>query len=78
MSTARITSSFATLIRLIGDFDLAEEATHEAFAAAEQWSRDGLPTLDRGLFRWVASKVDTIRRRTRFDASLAELAQQFG
>jgi len=44
MSTARITSSFATLIRLIGDFDLAEEATHEAFAAAvEQWSRDGLP-----------------------------------
>jgi len=52
----RITSSFATLIRLIGDFDLAEEATHEAFAAVEQWSRDGLPpTLDRGLFRWVAS-----------------------
>jgi RNA polymerase sigma-70 factor (ECF subfamily) len=72
---------FATLIRLIGDFDLAEEAMHEAFAAAvEQWSRDGLPANPRS---WLISvgrfkAIDTIRRRTRFDASLAELAQQFG
>src|SRR6266481_2136192 len=68
---------FATLIRLIGDFDLAEEALHEAFAAAlEQWSRDGLPANPRA---WLVSAgrfkaVDAMRRRARFDASLAELA----
>lgn len=68
---------FATLIRLIGDFDLAEEAMHEAFAAAiEQWSREGLPANPRS---WLVSvgrfkAIDTLRRRTRFDASLAELA----
>jgi RNA polymerase sigma-70 factor (ECF subfamily) len=70
---------FATLIRLIGDFDLAEEALHEAFAAAvEQWSRDGVPANPRA---WLVSAgkfkaVDAIRRRTRFDASLGELARQ--
>ena len=70
---------FATLIRLLGDFDLAEEALHEAFAVAlNQWPRDGMPTNPRA---WLVSvgrfrAIDTIRRRTRFDASLAELAQR--
>jgi RNA polymerase sigma-70 factor, ECF subfamily len=68
---------FATLVRILGDFDLAEEALHDAFAAAvEQWSRDGIPGNPRA---WLVSAgrfkaVDAIRRRTRFDASLAELA----
>jgi RNA polymerase sigma-70 factor, ECF subfamily len=71
---------FATLIRLLGDFDLAEEAMHEAFAAAvEQWLRDGMPANPRA---WLVSvgrfkAIDTIRRRARFNTSLAELAQQF-
>jgi RNA polymerase sigma-70 factor, ECF subfamily len=70
---------FATLIRLLGDFDLAEEAMHEAFAAAmAQWSRDGVPANPRA---WLVSVgrfrgIDNIRRRTRFDTSLVELAQQ--
>ncbi len=70
---------FATLIRLIGDFDLAEEALHEAFAAAmEQWSRDGLPANPRA---WLVSTgrfraIDALRRRARFDASLAALAKR--
>ncbi|NJM64474.1 MAG: RNA polymerase sigma factor [Acaryochloris sp. RU_4_1] len=69
---------FATLIRLLGDFDLAEEAMHEAFAAAVvQWSRDGLPANPR---TWLVSvgrfkAIDTIRHRARFDVSLAELFQ---
>jgi RNA polymerase sigma-70 factor (ECF subfamily) len=43
----------ATLIRLLGDFDLAEEALHDAFtAAAEQWQRDGVPTNPRA---WLVS-----------------------
>jgi RNA polymerase sigma-70 factor (ECF subfamily) len=68
---------FATLIRLLGDFDLAEEGLHEAFAAAlEQWSRDGVPANPRA---WLVSTgrfkaTDAIRRRVRFDSSLAELA----
>jgi RNA polymerase sigma-70 factor, ECF subfamily len=68
---------FATLIRLLGDFDLAEEALHEAFAAAvEQWMRDGVPSHPRA---WLVAAgrfkaIDAIRRRVRFDASLAELA----
>jgi RNA polymerase sigma-70 factor (ECF subfamily) len=71
-------SIFATLIRLIGDFDLAEEAMHEAFAVAiKQWLRDGIPANPKS---WLVSvgrfkAIDTIRRRTRFDASLSELAQ---
>lgn len=70
---------FATLIRLLGDFDLAEEAMHEAFSVAvEQWPRDGIPANPRA---WLVSvgrfrAIDTIRRRTRFDASLADLTQQ--
>ncbi len=69
----------ATLIRLLGDFDLAEESLHEAFAAAmEQWPRDGLPANPRA---WLVSTgrfkaVDALRRRARFDASLGELANR--
>jgi RNA polymerase sigma-70 factor (ECF subfamily) len=67
----------ATLIRLLGDFDVAEEAMHDAFAAAvEQWARDGVPANPRA---WLVSAgrftaIDTMRRRARFDASAAELA----
>jgi RNA polymerase sigma-70 factor, ECF subfamily len=69
----------ATLIRLVGDFDLAEEALHEAFAAAvERWPRDGLPDNP---FAWLVSTgrfkaIDVLRRRVRFDASVAELARR--
>ncbi|MEG4345100.1 RNA polymerase sigma factor [Microcoleus sp. A003_D6] len=69
----------ATLIRLLGDFDRAQEAMHEAFAAAvAQWPRDGIPANPRS---WLVSvgrfkAIDTIRRRARFDTHLAELAQQ--
>src|SRR5205085_7761684 len=69
----------ATLIRLLGDFDLAEDALHDAFKAAlEQWSADGLPANPRA---WLISTgrfkaIDAIRRRARFDASLAMLAEQ--
>ena len=67
----------ATLIRLLGDFDLAEEALHEAFASAvEQWPRDGVPANPRA---WLVSAgrfkaIDVIRRRAKFDASLEEIA----
>ena len=67
----------ATLIRLLGDFDLAEEALHEAFAAAvEQWPREGTPANPRA---WLVSTgrfkaIDAMRRRARFDASQGELA----
>ncbi len=67
----------ATLIRLLGDFNLAEEALHEAFAAAaERWPRDGAPANPRA---WLVSAgrfkaIDVIRRRARFDASLTEIA----
>jgi RNA polymerase sigma-70 factor (ECF subfamily) len=60
---------FATLIRLLGDFDLAEEALHDAFRAAlEQWPRDGVPANPRA---WLVSAgrfkaIDAIRRRARF------------
>jgi RNA polymerase sigma-70 factor, ECF subfamily len=69
----------ATLIRLLGDFDLAEEALHEAFRAAlEQWPRDGVPTNPRA---WLVSTgrfktIDALRRRARFDATLVDLAAQ--
>ncbi len=70
---------FATLIRLLGDFDLAEDALHDAFAAAmKQWPRDGVPANPRA---WLVSTgrfkaIDGIRRRARFDASLGALAEQ--
>ena len=71
----------ATLIRLLGDFDAAEEALHDAFTiAVEQWSRDGVPANPRA---WLVSTgrfkaIDGMRRRARFDASLTELAKQLG
>jgi RNA polymerase sigma-70 factor (ECF subfamily) len=69
----------ATLIRLLGDFDLAEEALHDAFTAAvEQWPGDGVPANPRA---WLVSTgrfraIDTLRRRARFDAALAGLADE--
>ncbi|SFJ65437.1 RNA polymerase sigma factor [Planctomicrobium piriforme] len=70
---------FATLIRLLGDFDLAEEALHDAFAqAVESWPRDGLPENPRA---WLVSAgrfkaIDAIRRRARFDASVSQIADR--
>ncbi len=69
----------ATLIRLLGDFETAEEALHEAFAiAVEQWARDGVPANPRA---WLVSTgrfkaIDGMRRRARHDASVAEMAKQ--
>jgi RNA polymerase sigma-70 factor (ECF subfamily) len=69
----------ATLIRLLGDFDLAEEALHDAFAAAvEQWPVDGVPANPRA---WLVStgrfkSIDRIRRRAKFDASLVAVADR--
>jgi len=69
----------ATLIRLLGDFDLAEEALQDAFAAAvERWPADGVPANPRA---WLVSTgrfkaIDAVRRRARFDAAVAGLADQ--
>jgi RNA polymerase sigma-70 factor (ECF subfamily) len=69
----------ATLIRLLGDFELAEEAMHDAFTAAvERWPRDGVPASPRA---WLVSTgrfkaIDSLRRRARFDASLARIADE--
>jgi RNA polymerase sigma-70 factor (ECF subfamily) len=71
---------FATLVRLLGDFDLAEEALHDAFRAAlEQWPREGVPDNPRA---WLVSAgrfkaIDGIRRRSRFTAmeDVAELVE---
>ena len=66
----------ATLIRLLGSFDLAEEALHDAFlAAAESWPRDGMPYNPRA---WLVSAgrfkaIDRIRRNARHAAALNEL-----
>ena len=70
----------ATLIRLLGDFEVAEEALHDAFAAAvEQWPRDGVPANPR---TWLVSTgrfraIDAMRRRARFDVSLTEIAERY-
>lgn len=67
----------ATLIRLLGDFDLAEEALQDAFiAAVEQWPHTGVPENPRA---WLVSvgrfkAIDNLRRRARFNASLAQMA----
>jgi len=69
----------ATLIRLLGDFDLAEEALHEAFfVAVERWERDGVPDNPR---TWLVSTgrfkaIDVLRRRARFKASQPLLLAQ--
>ena len=67
----------ATLIRLLGDFDLAEDAMHDAFSTAvERWERDGIPANPRA---WLVSTgrfkaIDTLRRRARFDSKLGAIA----
>lgn len=69
----------ATLIRLLGDFDLAEAALHDAFATAlERWAEEGPPRNPRA---WLVSvgrfqTIDRLRRRARYDASLGELAKR--
>jgi RNA polymerase sigma-70 factor (ECF subfamily) len=69
----------ATLIRLLGDFDLAEDAVHDAFAAAlERWPQNGVPANPRA---WLVSTgrfkaIDALRRRARFDASQEKIAEQ--
>ena len=69
----------ATLIRLLRDFDLAEEAMHEAFAAAlEQWPREGVPDNPRA---WLVSAgrfkaIDALRRRVRYDSTLSAFAKE--
>src|SRR5690606_16438438 len=72
---------FATLVRLLGDFDLAEEAMHDAFAAAvEQWEANGVPAKPRA---WIVSAarfkaIDALRRKSRFEASLPEISRSIG
>ncbi len=69
----------ATLIRLLGDFDLAEDALHDAFRAAlERWPKEGVPANPRA---WLISTgrfkaIDTMRRRVRFDSSQEAIAEQ--
>jgi RNA polymerase sigma-70 factor (ECF subfamily) len=69
----------ATLIRLLGDFDLAEEALHDAFAAAiQQWPQEGIPQNPPA---WLVSTgrfkaIDSLRRRARFDAAVPEIARR--
>jgi RNA polymerase sigma-70 factor (ECF subfamily) len=70
---------FATLVRLLGDFDLAEDALQDAFRVAmEQWPRDGIPVNPRA---WLVSTgrfkaIDNLRRRAHSDNSLDELIEQ--
>src|ERR1044071_2110999 len=72
-------SVFATLVRLLGDFDRAEEAVHEAFRAAlEQWPRDGVPANPRA---WLVSTgrfkaIDALRRSTRFEPLPGDFEQK--
>jgi len=67
----------ATLIRLLGDFDVAEEAMHEAFSIAlQRWEVEGIPTNPRA---WMVSTarfkaIDQIRRRAKFDTSFEDVA----
>jgi len=69
----------ATLIRLLGDFELAEDALHDAFSAAlKQWPKDGIPAkpsawlITAGRFK----AIDALRRRARFDASQPTIAER--
>src|ERR1700759_180007 len=69
----------ATLVRLLGDFDLAEEALHDAFTAAVvQWPDEGIPANPRA---WLGSAgeikaIDAPRRRARFDESMGEIVER--
>lgn len=71
---------FATLVRVVRDFDLAEEALQEAFVAAvEKWEKEGVPTNPRA---WLVSTgrfkaIDALRRRMRFEGSQSELIHRF-
>jgi RNA polymerase sigma-70 factor, ECF subfamily len=71
----------ATLIRLLGDFELAEDALHDAFnVALERWPKEGVPANSRA---WLVSAgrfraIDAMRRRARFDTSQAAIAEQLG
>src|SRR5436853_6124395 len=71
---------FATLVRVVGDFDLAEEALHDAFTSAvEKWPVEGVPSNPRA---WLVSTgrfkaIDVQRRRAKFDASRDEIVQHF-
>src|ERR1700686_1126933 len=67
----------STLIRLVGDFDIAEEAAQEAFAAAvEQWNTTGVPEFPRAWLIQTArhKAIDRIRRRSRFEEKVVEFA----
>src|ERR1700723_2545164 len=70
---------FATLIRLLGDFELAEDAIHDAFSAAlERWPQEGVPANPRA---WLVSAgrfkaIDAMRRRARFDAAQEKIVAQ--
>lgn len=70
---------FATLVRLLGDFDLAEEVLHEAFTTAlEQWKKEGIPANPSA---WLISTgkfkaIDTIRRRSRFEKAIPALTAE--
>jgi RNA polymerase sigma-70 factor, ECF subfamily len=70
---------FATLVRLLGDFDLAEDAMHNAFAVAlERWPKSGVSANPRA---WLVSAgrfkaIDALRRRARFEPALGELADR--
>ena len=70
----------ATLIRLLGDLDIAEDALHDAFKAAlEQWPAEGIPSNPRS---WLVSTgrfkaIDRLRRSARFDTSLNAIGEQF-
>jgi RNA polymerase sigma-70 factor, ECF subfamily len=72
---------FATLIRLLGDFELAEDALHDAFSAAlERWPTEGVPANPRA---WLVSAgrfraIDAMRRRARFDASQSAIVDELG
>jgi RNA polymerase sigma-70 factor (ECF subfamily) len=72
---------FATLIRLLGGFELAEDALHDAFSAAiERWPMEGIPANPRA---WLVSTgrfkaIDAMRRRARFDVSQSAIAEQLG
>src|SRR5262249_12082846 len=70
----------ATLIRLVGDFDVAEDAAQEAFAAAvEQWPSSGVPEYPRAWIIQTArhKAIDRLRRRTRFDEKLETYAAEW-